>query len=123
MKPSGPSKPHAELEGGWVLAGSDADGTAVRFVFGETEMAHAYLGLTIGRDPGLNERVIADAAVSRRHCRVGLADGGLFIEDLNSLNGTRVDDQPLAPFAPAAVAAGQRITLGRTTLMVSTLAS
>lgn len=121
MSSSGSNRPHAEVEGGWVLAGTDADGAPIRLVFGETELAHAYLGLTIGRDPMLNDRVVADAAVSRRHCRLGLADGGLFVEDLNSLNGTWVDDEELAPFAPARVAAGRQIRLGRVALTVSPL--
>lgn len=121
MNASGSNRAHPEVEGGWSLTGTDTDGAPIRLVFGETELAHAYLGLTIGRDPGLNDRIVADAAVSRRHCRLGLADGGLFVEDLNSLNGTWVDDVPLTPFAPAAVVAGQQITLGRVTLTVSTL--
>jgi FOG: FHA domain len=121
MTTSGPPKPHAEVEGGWLLTGADVDGAPVRLAFGETELAQAYLGLSIGRDPALNDRTLADAAVSHRHCRLGLGNDGLFIEDLNSLNGTWVDGVELTPFAPEPLAAGQQVTLGRVTLTVQIL--
>ena len=120
---AGPFKSHGDVEGGWVLTGGGAEGEELRFVFGETELAEAYLGLTIGRAATLNDRVVTDAAVSRRHCRIGLADGGLFVEDLNSLNGTLVDDMELTPFQPLAVTTGQRITIGRITLLLTPLAT
>ena len=69
------------LEGGWVLTGTGA-AAPIKLVFGETELAQAYLGITIGRHPGLCDRVIDDPGISRRHLRVGIADGRLFAEDL-----------------------------------------
>jgi predicted component of type VI protein secretion system len=115
-----PLRPRA-VEGGWVLAGSDADGRIVRLVFGETELTRAYLGLAIGRHPELNDRVLADAAISRRHCRVGMAESALFVEDLNSLNGTFVDGVALFPFVPQTLAPGQQLSIGRVTLSVARL--
>ena len=44
----------------------------------------------IGRDSG-NDIVIADPSVSRKHARVTCENDRYFIEDLGSLNGTRVD--------------------------------
>ncbi|MGF1641875.1 MAG: FHA domain-containing protein [Rhodospirillales bacterium] len=109
------------LEGGWVLAGADDDGRVLRLVFGETELARAYLGLTVGRHPALCDRVVGDAGVSRRHLRLSVAEGTLHVEDLNSLNGTLVDGREIAPFQPIPVAPGQRLTLGRSTFVVSRL--
>lgn len=109
------------VEGGWELVGSDGDGRPLRLAFGETELARAYLGLVIGRHPDLVDRLLKDAAVSRRHCRIGVAEGGLFIEDLNSLNGTAVDGLWLAPFRPVALRPGQEIRLGRVRLAVGRL--
>lgn len=109
------------LEGGWVLRGTDGAGRAVRIVIGETELANAYLGLSIGRHPALCERVLADASVSRRHFRIGTADGKLFVEDLNSLNGTDLDGQRIEPFQPAPLAIGARIRAGRTRLVIARL--
>lgn len=36
--------------------------------------------------------VLADKSVSREHCMIGLANDELFVTDLNSTNGTYVDD-------------------------------
>jgi predicted component of type VI protein secretion system len=109
------------LEGGWVLTGGSADGPPVKLVLGETELSQAYLGVIIGRHPGLCDRVIDDPGISRRHLRVGLADGGLFAEDLNSLNGTLLDGEAIQPFQPEPLDQGQALTLGQVVLTVSRL--
>jgi pSer/pThr/pTyr-binding forkhead associated (FHA) protein len=46
--------------------------------------------LSIGRLSG-NDVVLEDRRVSRRHAQVALRDGGIYLRDLNSLNGTRVN--------------------------------
>ena len=109
------------LEGGWVLKGTDGKGNDIRLAFGETELAHAYLGLTVGRHPALCDRVIDDATVSRRHLRLGIVEGGLHLEDLSSLNGTLLDDREIPRFQPVPVFPGQKIVLGHATLIVSRL--
>jgi predicted component of type VI protein secretion system len=111
------------LEGGWVLTGGNADGPPVKLVLGETELSQAYLGVIIGRHPGLCDRVIDDPGISRRHLRVGLADGGLFAEDLNSLNGTLLDGEAIQPFQPEPLDQGQALTLGQVVLTVSRLSN
>ena len=109
------------LEGGWLLSGSDGTGRRLRLALGETELSRAYLGLSVGRHPALCERIIADDSVSRRHFRIGVADGKLFVEDLNSLNGTFLDGRELAPFQPVRLLPGQEIRAGRISLAVSRL--
>jgi pSer/pThr/pTyr-binding forkhead associated (FHA) protein len=109
------------LEAGWVLHGTAGDGRPIRLTFGDTELTQAYLGLTVGRHPALAERVIEDGTVSRRHFRIGLAEGQPYVEDVNSLNGTLVDGVPLQPFQPTALAPDQIITAGRVTLAVARL--
>ena len=104
------------VEGGWVLQGRDGRGAPLRIVLGETELAQAYLGLTLGRHPALCERVIGDPSVSRRHLRIGLDAGALFAEDLNSLNGTLLDGAEMAPFRPVPISVGQVLTLGEVEL-------
>jgi FHA domain len=100
------------VEGGWVLQGRDGSGTPVRIVLGETELAHAYLGVTLGRHPALCQRMIDDPSVSRRHLRIGLEAGGLFVEDLNSLNGTLLGGAEVPPFRPVPIGIHQVLTLG-----------
>lgn len=111
----------AELEAGWVLEGQDGDGRPIRLVFGETELARSYLGITVGRHPDLCDRVIDDPGVSRRHMRLSLSEGNLRVEDLNSLNGTLVGNTDVPRFQPIPAGPGQVILLGRVALTVSRL--
>ena len=107
------------LEAGWVLSGRDGSGRPVRLVFGDTELSQVYLGIVIGRHPALCDRVIDDPSVSRRHMRIGMAEGKPYVEDLNSLNGTLLDGAEVPQFEPVPFAAGQELTLGRVVLAVA----
>jgi pSer/pThr/pTyr-binding forkhead associated (FHA) protein len=117
--PSSPARAAALLEAGWVLSGRDGSGRAVRLVFGDTELSQVYLGIVIGRHPALCDRVIDDPSVSRRHVRIGMAEGKPHLEDLNSLNGTLLDGAEVPQFEPVPFAAGQELTLGRVVLEVA----
>lgn len=55
--------------------------------------------VTIGRSRS-NDISLEDARVSRHHARVVRGDRGYLIEDLNSRNGTRVDDRAIRDSAP-----------------------
>jgi predicted component of type VI protein secretion system len=115
---SSPGRATAPLEAGWVLSGRDGAGRPLRLVFGDTELSESYLGLVVGRHPALCDRVIDDPSVSRRHMRIGMAEGRAYVEDLNSLNGTLLDGEEVPQFQPVLMAAGQELTLGRVVLEV-----
>jgi hypothetical protein len=112
---------NAELEGGWQLVGTDGEGRPVVLLLGESELARAYLGLTVGRHSGLCELCLEDPTVSRRHFRLSREGARLVVEDLNSLNGTFVDGRTLKPFEPAVLAAGQSLEVGRVVLTLRLL--
>jgi hypothetical protein len=114
-----PHRAIAPLEAGWVLSGRDGAGRPIRLVFGDTELSELYLGLVVGRHPALCDRVIDDPSVSRRHMRIGMAEGQPYVEDLNSLNGTLLDGEEVPRFQPVPLAAGQELTLGRVVLEVA----
>jgi pSer/pThr/pTyr-binding forkhead associated (FHA) protein len=90
---------------------------ALRIVLGDTELARDF-GVVVGRHPALCDRTIDDATLSRRHCRFTAHGGQLFVEDLNSLNGTLVGEQDLRPFVPVPLSADRTVTLARLTLRV-----
>src|SRR5262245_23894715 len=48
--------------------------------------------LTVGRKPD-NDIVIDNPAISSRHCKISLQGGAYFIEDLESTNGTYVNEK------------------------------
>ncbi|HYY58201.1 MAG TPA: protein kinase [Pyrinomonadaceae bacterium] len=107
-----------------------ARATAKLVVAGTTELEAAQFPLQkesnlVGRsDPHSNifpevdlSRFDPETKVSRRHARIW-RDGELFlIEDLNSVNGTVInDDLRLAPRQPRALRSGDKLRLGETTL-------
>src|SRR5579862_3608036 len=51
------------------------------------------LPITIGRSPVINTVVIQDKIISRQHARIELEDAHLVVSDLNSANGTYVNDE------------------------------
>ena len=114
-----PARATAPLEAGWVLRGRDGAGRPIRLLFGDTELSEIYLGIVVGRHPALCDRVIDDPSVSRRHLRIGMAEGRPYVEDLNSLNGTLLDGEEVPQFRPVPLAAGQELTLGRVVLEVA----
>jgi pSer/pThr/pTyr-binding forkhead associated (FHA) protein len=69
----------------------------------------------IGRASGCDHR-INDPMISRRHCALSLRDGQAWIEDLSSLNGTRINGEPV--LAPRPVADGNVLQLAHLSFVV-----
>jgi hypothetical protein len=66
--------------------------------------------LSIGRGQE-NTVVLEDALVSRRHARIVLVDGSYWLEDLESRNGSRVNDEDVARHQ---LVGGETIAIGDT---------
>ena len=97
------------------LSISDGAGHRSERYVDETE-----LPLVIGRKPPATLVLGGDVALSSTHCRLELsADGSvLLLTDLESKNGTRVNDVALRPAEARCVNVGDCIGVGRTTLVV-----
>jgi DNA-binding NtrC family response regulator len=93
---------------GWV--GEIQDATGVRRV----QLSAARL--VVGSSPQA-DIVVRDPTVSSRHCVLSVSDSGVTIEDLESRNGTFVG---CARIREACARAGTVVTLGRSTLILST---
>ncbi len=80
-------------------------------------------GAQIGRSRQAgNDVVIAnDGQVSKRHARIerALAGGGWFVRDLDSTNGTYVNEQPVSPSDLYPLGASDEIRIGATRLTLS----
>lgn len=68
-------------------------------------------GLIIGRDPAVAVS-LASSEVSWHHARVSLLADGYSITDLNSTNGTFVNDQRLTPETPEPIRKADAIKIG-----------
>lgn len=74
------------------------------------------LALDLAEDGGLEK------GVSRRHVRLTLKGNDIFIEDLNSANGTWVNDVRLSVNQPFPLRHGDLIQLGRLSMRANLLA-
>ena len=104
-----------------MLAGFDDRGNPVRIALPPTRFAGQRLGLALGRHPELVDEVVEDEKVSKRHMRISAQEDQFYIEDLNSLNGTFLDQRKLQPFTPTPLDYGALVRLGDLELMVSRL--
>ncbi len=71
--------------------------------------------IIIGRDASC-QVVLPDRSVSRRHARMEVTDAQLLVRDLNSLNGTLVNNRRIQE--PVALKTGDVLKIGRYTLRI-----
>jgi len=71
----------------------------------------------LGRYPS-NDIVIPDPYVSRRHAKLFFKDGNWFIEDLDSTNGTIVNNEDIRDKGPVVLVENAEIIIGLTVLTV-----
>ena len=76
-------------------------------------------GLIIGRASDLCDVRIPDGDVSRRHLRCRLDAGRVYIEDLNSTNGTEIDGERVEVFTPVEISDGQFVRIGKQSYALS----
>ena len=69
-------------------------------------------GAVIGRSPRNSTLLIDDRTLSREHARLFVDEDVLYLEDLGSTNGTRVNGRDLGAGAPVPVRTGDAIELG-----------
>jgi hypothetical protein len=106
--------------GGWILHAetSEAGGThSVRI-----DLPHSMIGrgkLIVGRKEGMVHFPIKNSSISSQHATLLLDESGLYIEDRNSSNGTRVNGTKLSPFRPVRLRAGDSIVLGEMRFQVT----
>jgi len=103
-------KPYESNRPDWLLqAESAVEGGPYRF------RVTAGRARTLGRST--NADFVLDAVfVSRFHCSLSVADGGLAVENLSRSNGTFVNEQRIEQ---AVLKEGDRLRVGRVELVVS----
>lgn len=70
--------------------------------------------LNVGRSPDCDLALPGDNFISQYHTRFSLRDGGCFVEDLGSTNGTYLNGTRLKD--PKQAFRGDRVTLGKTVI-------
>ena len=103
--PAAPAAPPAPEAAGIFLRVETVCGTLA----GDSPEYTLVRELTVGRD-GACDIVFDDPSVSRRHARVFLAEDTVYLEDLGSQNGTRVNGTAIS--MPCALRSGDTLTTG-----------
>jgi S1-C subfamily serine protease/pSer/pThr/pTyr-binding forkhead associated (FHA) protein len=111
--------------GGWMLSGFDPSGRALQFELRpETDASGHDLPATwsLGRDPARVNFVIDDISVSSLHAQFQYSPGApLQLRDMGSMNGTRVDGDPIGKRTVTLRDTGQELGFGMATLRLSRL--
>ena len=102
-----------------ALTGFDAQGRPVTLRLSRTDLDLQQGGFTVGRHPLLVDHVLDGERLSRRHARFSGNNGSVFVEDLNSSNGTSVNGTACPPFQPVQIRPGDMVDVGDIVLRVS----
>ena len=94
-----------------LLEGADDAGRNVVVKIDAAQLG-APEGVVVGRNPAQAGALLDHPEASREHFRLTVRDGDLFIEDLNSTNGTLVDGAALSAGQGARLADGAEIGVG-----------
>ena len=100
------------------LDGADGDGRPLALRIPGSAIAAAG-GAVVGRNPFDSTVVLDHTEVSRRHFRLFARGASILIEDLNSTNGTAVNETALSPGASVPLPGGAVLHVGSLTLTVT----
>jgi len=103
---------------GWTLAGFSSTGNVQRLQITSDALDLSGGVLGFGRDPERCALVVDDMTVSGLHGQLRVNDACLEIVDVNSTNGTSVNEQRLVPDVWMPLADGDRVQIGGTELRV-----
>tara|TARA_R110000824_G_scaffold336_10_gene2327 strand:- start:8078 stop:10024 length:1947 start_codon:yes stop_codon:yes gene_type:complete len=104
-----------------VLISLNAEGSEIRLKINGTALIRSEQGQIIGRSAQDADYVLNMDTVSRRHLRLMLKDKTLFVEDLNSANGSAINDQVLTPGKAYELKPGDTLKIGLQTYSVNLL--
>lgn len=100
-----------------LLEGQDPTGRPFALTLSALALSER-AGVTLGRSPANAEFIIDHEEVSREHVRLRCDDGELYAEDLNALNGTKVNGRLLNPRQQVLLQNNDRLEVGPVVFVV-----
>ncbi len=94
-----------------LLEGQDSTGRPFALTISALALGDR-AGVVLGRSPANAEFIIDHEEVSREHVRFTCVDGELYAEDLNALNGTKVNSRLLNPREQVLLRDNDRLEIG-----------
>ena len=94
-----------------LLEGQDSSGRPFALTLSALALSDP-AGVTVGRSPAGADFMIDHDEVSREHVRLGCTGATLYAEDLNALNGTKLNGRLLNPKERAVLQDGDRLEIG-----------
>lgn len=96
----------------WLLSG--IENSNIILIISEIQLQLAQpFGLMIGRTAKISELVIDNPTISRCHARITYKQNKVYIEDMNSFYGSKLNDVRLTAFKPIKLNSGNILTLGK----------
>jgi hypothetical protein len=103
----------------WIMSGFDFNGHVVRLTFSEDSPKLMSGGLIIGRDSGACELQMNDPSVSRKHAKIFKDQGVIWIQDLDSANGTVINGLAMKPNNPVKLPIQGEVAFGAVELTIA----
>ena len=101
----------------YFIQGQTGDGSTVHVEIPGGLLAQE--GAVLGRSSQSSNLVVNDSTLSRRHARLYSEANSLYVEDLESTNGTRINGILLNPRTPTPVRQGDEIAFGAVRVRLS----
>lgn len=100
--------------------GTNSAGSPIAFMVLGKDLMQRDQGLIVGRNPDMSQVVIADDTVSRQHAQLFVKDNYLYVKDLGSTGGTRINGVAVTEQG-AAMISGDKVEFGDCRLTITVL--
>ncbi len=104
--------------GHWRVKGASPRSANLSLAIDEEDLSRREAGLVVGRSTRV-DFTITDESVSRNHARFVMHGGVLCVEDMESMNGTKLEGVLLEPGTPAPISPGSTIVFGKVEVTVN----
>ncbi len=102
----------------WRIVGANDIAAGIDLALAEASLRDAENGVLVGRSSRAHI-IIEHDSVSRNHARFALVNGVLYVEDLDSMNGSWLEGRKLEANKPTPVRPGNVVEFGKVKLRIS----
>tara|TARA_R110002167_G_scaffold138307_1_gene325486 strand:- start:776 stop:1237 length:462 start_codon:yes stop_codon:yes gene_type:complete len=101
-----------------LLVGQTETGEKIQLRINGNALIRSTEGQFIGRQANISQHVISHEKIGRKHARLFIENDTLFIQDINSTNGTEVNGTAIIDSEAAKLVHGAQLKLGTVLMQV-----